>query len=73
MSNAEPLPQNAQTFRAQTFRAQAFGAQAYRHSRQRRPQTARAPFPPLVEQALLFTFLAGGAGFWIGVIWWILR
>ncbi len=58
MSNAEPLPQTAQI---------------YRQGRPRGALAARAPFSPLIEHALLFTFFAGGAGFRIAVIWWILR
>jgi len=36
-------------------------------------QTVRAPFSPLLEQAMLFTFFAGAAGFWVAMIWWIVR
>ena len=32
-----------------------------------------APFPPLVEQALLFGLFAAAALFWIAMIWWIVR
>lgn len=38
------------------------------------PLPPRTPgFSPLIEQAILFTLFAGGAGFWMAVIWWILR
>ena len=63
MSATEPLPHRAPVYGARSAKSPSRGA----------AQTARAPFPPLVEQAILFTFLAGGAGFWIAVIWWILR
>jgi hypothetical protein len=36
-------------------------------------RTARVPFSPLLEQAMLFTFFAGAAGFWVAMIWWIVR
>lgn len=35
---------------------------------------ARQPaFPPLLEQALLFSLFAAAALFWIAMIWWIVR
>jgi hypothetical protein len=56
MSNGAPLPlpQNAQ---------------AYRQGHARGAVAVRAPLPPLIEQALRLTFFAGGAGFWIALIW----
>jgi hypothetical protein len=36
-------------------------------------EPARTALPPLVEHLLLFGLFAGGAGFWIAVIWWIVR
>jgi hypothetical protein len=38
-----------------------------------RPRAVPAPFPPLVEQALLFGMVAAAALFWIAVIWSIVR
>ena len=41
-----------------------------------RPVTARAapaPFPPLVEQVILFGMVAGAVLFWVAVIWSIVR
>lgn len=60
MPEPEPLPHGAPPYRPQIHR-------------QRGAQAARAPFPPLIEQAILFTFFAGAATFWMAVIWWILR
>jgi hypothetical protein len=50
-----------------------FYAADQRLSVMRQAQSARAPFPPLVEQAMLFGFFAFGAAFWVAVIWLILR
>jgi hypothetical protein len=60
MPKPEPLPQGAPLYHPQVYR-------------QRGAQAARAPFSPLIEQAILFTFFAGAATFWMAVIWWILR
>jgi hypothetical protein len=60
MSNTEPMPLPQ-------------GVKAYRQRSSRDAQTRPAPFSPLVEQAMLFTFFAGAASFWMAVIWWILR
>jgi hypothetical protein len=38
-----------------------------------RPRAVPAPFPPLVEQAILFGMVATAALFWIAVIWVIVR
>ncbi|HZL31699.1 MAG TPA: hypothetical protein VFC54_11670 [Pseudolabrys sp.] len=63
MSNTEPMPAAIDRFQQ--------GADRFRpHSP---AQARRAPFPPLIEQAILFGFFAGGAAFWMAVIWWILR
>ncbi len=65
MPNSEPMrlsyAAERQTFQEQRYRCGSLTG------------AARAPFPPLVEQLLLFTFFAGAASFWVAVIWWIVR
>lgn len=34
---------------------------------------SRAALPPAVEQTILFGMFAAAAGFWMAVIWWIVR
>lgn len=46
-----------------------YGRQPHAHG----AQTVRAPFSPLLEQTMLFGFFAGAAGFWVAMIWWIVR
>jgi hypothetical protein len=60
MSNTEPMPLPR-------------GAKAYGQGFLRGAQVKPAPFSPLIEQTVLFTFFAGAAAFWMAVIWWILR
>ncbi|MDO9412185.1 MAG: hypothetical protein Q7T81_06385 [Pseudolabrys sp.] len=40
---------------------------------QRRPAVSAARLTPFVEKALLFWGFSAAAGFWMAVIWWIVR
>ena len=53
------------------------GAPAHKamaHSAAARSAASRpAAFAPWLEQAILFGMFAAAAGFWMAVIWWIVR
>jgi hypothetical protein len=44
-----------------------------RAERQHRPAAGEARLTPLVEKVLLFWGFSAAAGFWMAVIWWIVR
>ncbi len=48
------------------------GAPAHRNSAQRPSARAQA-FAPWLEQSILFGMFSAAAGFWMAVIWWIVR
>jgi hypothetical protein len=39
----------------------------------KRPSATAARLTPFVEQALLFWGFSAAAGFWMAVIWWLVR
>ena len=57
---------------AQAHRTSAHRASARRPSAQR-PSARAEAFAPWLEQSILFGMFSAAAGFWMAVIWWIVR